>query len=570
MFIKEETKWVNMDEKSDKKVVKDLMNKYRLDKLQAKIIENRNLSKQDIDKFFDYDINNLYNPALLPNSEKAIKILREIIENKGTIVVYGDYDVDGVSSIVIGKTLLDPLTTTHYYVNNRFIQGYGLAKCGIDEILEKYPDTKLILTADNGITAIETVQYAKDKGLKIIVTDHHEPIDSLPQADAIVNPKLKNNSYPFTHLCGAAVLWKLLMLLYWEMDLDLEPVYSLIDVVAMATVADMVPLVDENRLICKLGLKRMSEGHRLGFKLLLERAHSNDYPEQTVGFKFAPMINALGRLDGTCDKAVEIFLMENEQDITDRIDYLENINEERKEMTVAQVNLAEEMLEKKIKKLGHLPNVIVLHDSTFHEGIVGLIAGQLKEKYHRPAIIFTTTKSNDKVIKGSARSIEGFNIKIAFDVLTQHILGYGGHDMAGGLSVSLSELGVFEKAINNYSLNIMTDDIKQKKINIDTVINSSDITESLIDDLKYLSPFGQGFPFPNIALRLDWGNKFKLKEVHLKLVQNDLSVLLWNKYEEFEEMNFPQKLFCLGVPQTNIYKGKTQMNFTCNEYKVRK
>ena len=563
-----ESSWKRIDRDKNEDTIKKLMETYRINELQATILVNRNLSKEDMDKFFNYDINNLNNPALLPNAEKAINILKETVNKKEEIIIYGDYDVDGVSSVVIGQLLLNPLTKTNYYINNRFVQGYGLAKSGIDEILETYPNTKLILTADNGITAFETVAYAKEKGLKVIITDHHDPIDKLPLADAIVNPKLKDNKYPFAELCGAAVLWKLLMLLYWELDLDLVPVYDLIDIVAMATVADVVPVVDENRLICKLGLKKMTERSRLAFKLLLERAHSNDYPEQTIGFQIAPMINALGRLKGDCSKAVEIFLLEDEFEILNRIDYLTEMNEMRKELTKEQVLLAEELLEEKINKIGKLPNVIMLHHDSFHEGIVGLIAGQLKEKYHRPTIIFTTNKTNNNIIKGSARSIEGFNIKPTFDIFTEHIVGHGGHNMAAGLSIELDKFNEFDKLINDYSEEIMTNEIKQKTIYLDDVLNCGDITEELIDDLKFLSPFGAGFPFPNLALKLNWEKKFKLKDVHLKLSQENLSVLLWNKYEEFETKNFPKSIYCLGTPQTNIYRGQVQMNFTCNDYKV--
>lgn len=569
------------DEKHINKLIKD----FNLSPVQATILANRNLDVEDLKYLFSASEADLHNPMLLPDSEKATSILKKAIKEQQEIVIYGDYDVDGVTSTAVAYILLKDLLPVNYYVNNRFTQGYGLVQSGIDEILEKHPNTKVIVTVDNGISAFDSIRYAKEKGLVVLVTDHHEPMDLLPEADAIVNPKRKDNTYPFTSLCGAGVIWKLLMLLYWELDLDINKVYEMSDIVALGTIADVVPLINENRLIAKIGLKRMKEGHRPVFKLLNELVTSNDYPEQTVGYKFGPMINAIGRLDGDVTKAIKLFLTEDETEMNEIINFLIAKNEQRKILTSEQLAIAEELLEEQIAKEGCMPNVIVLEYDDFHEGIIGLIAGQLKEKYNRPVIVFAGVKNKPFLLKGSARSIEGFDIKVSFDCNTQYIEGYGGHPKAGGLSILRDNLDIFRKKINEYSKNIITEDLKRKTIKIDYVLTYKEINSELIDDFKFLSPFGEGFSFPNIVLELEWDKQqiFKSKPspdmtedeleyfipepIHVKLSQKNVGVLFWNKYKELNEINFPNKLSCLGVPQINYFRGSQQMQFICNEFK---
>ena len=247
----------------------------------------------DIEKFLYSTMYDLYDSRLLKDSEKAVEILINAIKNKLHIVLFSDYDSDGIFSAVVGvKGLRNAGANIDYYTNNRFEDGYGICVDGVNKLIEKYPDTKVILTTDNGIVAYDGIKRAKELGITVIVTDHHEPGDTLPMADAIVDPKRHDCQYPFKGLCGAGVIFKLLLLLYYEMDLDLDYIYDMCDLVAVATVGDVVPIVDENRILVKEGIKRIKQEHREVFKLLREKTQPKKINSETFGFIYVPMMNA--------------------------------------------------------------------------------------------------------------------------------------------------------------------------------------------------------------------------------------------------------------------------------------
>lgn len=570
----------------EKLQLESLKNDVRLSGLSKPAIDilfNRGFrTVEDIEKHLYSMLDDLHPTYLLKDSDKFSEIVQEAIRNGDEMVNYSDYDADGVtSSGVMVRGIRNAGGKIHYYTNNRFIEGYGITIKGIDNMLELYPNTKLIITTDNGIVANEAIDYANSLGLKVIVTDHHEQGDTLPNALAVINPKRKDDTYPFDGLCGVGVAFKLLLQLYWDMDLDMDYVYGLLDIVAMGTVGDLVPLVDENRIIVKEGLKRVKREDRLVFKKLREALGINKIDEETFGFTYCPILNALGRLDGSPDDAIELLTTDDEQRMEEIIKDLVELNETRKELTKEQEELGIQMVE----SMKEVPNVIVLHDDTFHEGVVGLVAGRLKERYNRPTIVLAPhekevvkedgTKETIKIYKGSARSIEGFHIKEVFDMLNEYLMGYGGHAMAGGLSVEADKLEDFTKAINKKADELLTAEDYVKKIFIDTAVSAKDVTVELIEEFEVLKPFGMGFSKPRFGLKdfkVDF-NKFKTPYVGqdsctLRIVsENNLTLMMFRHADLYRQLGEPVNIKAIGMPKLNVFNGNTTAQFVVeNDY----
>lgn len=540
-----------------------------LNDVVLQILMNRGFSKEEeIETFLFGDLRHLHDPRMLKDAEKATDIIMEAIQNGKKIVVYGDYDCDGICSTVVMTSSLRQLGgKVEYYTNNRFIHGYGMCPEGVNEILSQHPDTQLIVTVDNGIMAHEGIQYAKEKGLTVVVTDHHDPGDTLPQADAVVNPKRKDCSYPFKELCGAGLAFKLLLLLYWKMNKPLKWVYDTLDIVALATVGDIVPLLDENRILVKKGLEKIRAEDRLVFKMLREVTNSKVVnAHDTLAFYYAPLINSIGRLDGDPKPAIDMFFDNDEQSVRETIEYLKQINETRKSMTNEQYEIAE----KKLAQKGLKPVLVVYHPD-FHEGVVGLIASRLKEKYHRP--VFVLAKHHD-IIKGSGRSIDGFHLKETLMELAERsfILGGGGHAKACGVSLSEKMLDSFETFLNEKANQCLTQEDFQKKYYIDYVLDPHEIDLDFLESLKQLEPFGEAFPKPIFAL-----DSFNVKQVftmgerqqHLKLISDNLSLIAWNGASLYEKLERPSCVTALGYPQLNIWNNEVYFQFVVEDDNIK-
>ena len=556
-------RWKYLGDKNDFELLKQLKKETGLDDLSLKILINRGIKTlHEIDIFYNGKIENLGNPKKMKDAEEAAQIIIDSIKANEEIVVLGDYDDDGALAIVVAIKALRKLgANVSYYTNNRFTQGYGMQISSIDEILKNKPNTKLIITVDNGIMAFDGANYAvKEKNLKLIITDHHEQGDSLPVAHAIVNPKRKDEDfYSYNrYLCGAGVIWKLMLLVYWNMKEDLKYLYDMTDIVAMATVGDIVPLLGENRIIVKDGLSKIKNGDNLTFKILQEVTGVKEInAHYTLGFVYVPMVNAVGRINGSVEIAVEMFLSEDEETITKYALQLKELNEKRKELTVSQ----EELCKTLIPAESEVTSIIVSH-GTFHEGIVGLIAGRLKETFNRPSIVL---KNEDGVLKGSARSIPGFHIKEALDKCSDLLLGYGGHDMAAGLSLKETNLEAFKNRINRLIKETFGEAPIVKTYNVDYVVTPEKLTIEMIENLKELEPYGANFEKPLIAL--DGFNVEKVyfmgeEKQHLKLVGNkNLTLLAWREADKYLERKEPKKIKALGYPELNIWNNNVNIQF---------
>ncbi|MFI3211608.1 MAG: DHH family phosphoesterase, partial [Peptostreptococcaceae bacterium] len=372
-FIIKDKEFSN-DEKNEYKKLRQLSSLFNISDLSLQILFNRGYkNEKEILHLLNGELKDVHPAEFLTDCEKFTEIVKEAILSKKKIICYSDYDIDGVcsaSALCLGVKNAGGIID--FYTNNRFEEGYGITKNGVDDLLAKFPDTNLIITTDNGIVGFEGINHAVKRGIDVIVTDHHEQGDEIPKdALAVINPKRKDCDYPFDGLCGAGVVFKLLISLYYEMNLDLEYIYDLLDIIALATVGDLVPLVDENRIIVKEGLKKISYGKRLAFKKLREGLGVTKVDEETFGYTYGPLINAIGRINGTPGNAIRLFITDDESEMDLIVKELVDLNNERKELTKSQEKLALSLLHEKKE----LPNVIVLKHKDFHEGVVGLIAG---------------------------------------------------------------------------------------------------------------------------------------------------------------------------------------------------
>lgn len=519
-------------------------------------------------------IESLHDTRLMKDAQKAVSIIQEAIENGEKIVLYSDYDSDGVHAAAVGvECLREAGADADFYTNDRFKQGYGMMISGVDEILEKHPNVKLIITADNGIMAFEGIDYAKSKGIKVVVTDHHEQSATLPNADAIVDPKRHDCEYPCKDLCGAGVVYKLMLLLYYNMGLDEEIVHNTLDLVATATVGDIVALRGENRILVREGLKILNTEPRLGYQAFIELIGVDKVNSGTLGFQFVPTINAIGRLEGNPGLAIEMFLSSDTTRVYEIANHLVDLNKKRKEMTIEQTQIAEDVLYKKFMKNNEeLPPVIVIADERFHEGIIGLVAGRLKEKYNRPALVFAP---HGEIYKGSARSIDNFHLKQSFDVLLEKkvMLGGGGHAKAAGLSISKEQVEDFEEAICELSKDFLSAKDFIKKFNIDIPIAASEISVDIVYEMDVLEPFGEGFRQPMILLKDFLGTHSYIGKEHnhvrVKGVKDDVTVLMWSQRKEFEEIGEPKHFRAIGNPQLNIFNGNVSLQFIVSDMNLK-
>lgn len=542
------------------------ISEFNLSEMLCSILYNRGINTYDkVKNHLFMGLDDIHNPSLLKDSDKFVTAVKRAIDEKHKIVIMGDYDVDGVTATAISVLGLRALgLDVEFYINNRFVEGYGMTKLSLENILKKYPDTKTIITVDNGIVAFEAVKLAMDKGIQVVVTDHHEPSadGKYPEAYAVIDQKREDCEYPFKEICGAGVIFKLLILLYWELDREIEEVFDYLDLLAVGTVSDVVSLTDENRVFVKEGLKLIRNNHRLFFKILSEKMEITTIDEETIGFQYGPAINAIGRLDGCPSIVVEAMISNDEGFISEVCDIMVATNKERREITKVQVDKSESILAEKGFK-----NVIVVYDESFQEGVVGLIAGRLCERYYRPVVALT--KHGDK-IKGSARSIPGFDIKKSFDYCADLLLGYGGHPQAGGLSLKEENLEAFIDKINEYGDMHLTPEISKKVVCYDKLLTKDDLNGKTLDEIDRLRPYGQGFKKPLFGYKSiipisGFYNKNMDSNTLILTGSDNSKIIGFDNKEQYINLGKPSKIAVLGCPAINIYKGNTSYQFVISE-----
>lgn len=490
-------KWFVMSKKADFERLGAL---YGISPVTARLIRNRDVVEEEaFYKYLKGSISDLYNPHLLKDVELLTDTLTEKIKDKKTIRIIGDYDIDGVmSSYILFKGLKKCHAAVDVQIPHRMTDGYGINESIIEEAHRDEIDT--ILTCDNGIAAISEIAYAKSLGMTVLVTDHHEiPYEESDgekrylrsEADAIVNPKQQDCKYPFKEICGATVAFKVMQVLYEKMGFALEESYEFLENVAFATVGDVMELCDENRILVKEGLKRICTTSNPGMRALvlqngLELEQVNSYH---FGFVLGPCINASGRLD-TAKISLNLFLEEDYEKAADIARELVELNIQRKDMTAEGVELAKAMVEEQHSK----DKVLVVYLPKVHESLAGIIAGRIREAYHKP--VFVLTKGEEGV-KGSGRSIEEYSMYEEMCKCKDLFTKFGGHPMAAGLSLPEENVTVFREKINE--LCELTEEDLIEKIKIDIAMPAGYADMNLIREFEVLEPFGKGNQKPQFA-----------------------------------------------------------------------
>jgi len=480
-----ELTWVTRND-YDPKFIHTFAKQLKIPPSIAIVLINRGIDTFEKAKyFFKADLDDLYDPFLLPDMDKAIQRIIRAKNNLEKILIYGDYDVDGITSVSLVYLLCKSLEIdVTFYIPNRLREGYGISSNGIDEAYQK--GVTLIISVDCGITAVEEVAHARTLGIDVIVCDHHEPGAELPDAYAILNPKLLNGDYPFRELAGVGVSYKLAQALIRRLQLNEEMIQKYVDLVAIGSAADIVPLIDENRILVRAGLKLINEKNKPGLAALLDSSGLRDKEISTgqIVFVIAPRINAVGRL-GNAERAVRLLTTYNPQQAKNIAAILESENRERKNIDESTFKQAHEMVEANYNP--DIYSALVLDMTGWHPGVIGIVASRIVEKFHRPTIMIST---EDGTGKGSARSIPGFDIYVALKQCADLLIGFGGHKYAAGLSIKQENIEHFRKRFNEIAHEQLTADMLIPKLSVECEIELSDINSRFVQLLKFMAPFG--------------------------------------------------------------------------------
>lgn len=552
-------------QETNEEEVNKISSKYNINKLLATILYNRNIVEdEELKVFLNPTRHDFHNPYLMPDMEKAVNRIEKAINQNEKVIIYGDYDVDGITSItVLKKYLLERGLNADEYIPNRLSEGYGLNKNAVEKIASQKYD--LMITVDCGISAIEEIEYANSLGLQTIITDHHEPRELLPKAIAVVDAKRKDNKYPFNQLAGVGVVFKLIQAINQRFELEEKEFLKYLDIVAVGTISDIVPLVDENRVITKLGLKLIEVTKNIGLKSLLDTAGYRKVDSTAISFGLAPRINACGRL-GFAQLALQLFLTEDPKQASEISEQLNTYNKERQEKEKAIFEQAVEKIENE-KLQGIENNVIVLGDERWHHGVIGIVASKITDMYFKPSILICF---EENVGKGSGRSIPGFDLYTALTNCSTYLDRFGGHSMAIGVSVSKNNFEDFKKEFEEYAQKSNISDIIPI-INIDEEISLKEINISAVSELKLLEPFGEAnkmplFLFKNLKINsirtLSEGKHIKL---YLKEDNFAIDAIGFNLGNLADEYLIGDKIDVVGSIEINQFNGMESLQINIKD-----
>ncbi len=444
---------------------------------------------KDSENFLNPKISNLHSPFLFEEMDKSVKRILEEIERKGKIGIFGDYDADGLcASSFLYRKVKGIGAKVVLYIPSRLKEGYGISIKGIEALKKR--DIKLLISVDCGISAFEEVEYAKRYGIDTIITDHHQPLKKLPDAFSIINPKISKN-YPFKYLSGVGVAFKLVQAIYEKLDFEKRDLYWDLDLIAIGTIADQVPLIDENRILSYFGLKVIENTKKAGIKAIKKIGGiKNKVSEFDVNFIIAPRLNASGRMEHA-KKSAELLITKDGDIALSIAEYLEEKNKARQK---TQDFIYEEA--KKLLKEDRFINCVWNKD--FHEGVIGIVASKIVEETGKPTFIF---KISDGIAKGSARSIEEFDLIYALEKCEDLFIEYGGHKLAAGIKMKEKNLKTFDERIEEIGKELLDEEKIEKKVYIDTVANLKEIIEEGEKVLEKLAPFGEGNPAPIFLIK---------------------------------------------------------------------
>lgn len=535
--------------------------KYGIDPVVARIMRNRDVTEDgEIESYLNGTTASMGNPWLLKDAKEGAELLREKIQEKKKIRIIGDYDIDGVmSTYILLQAIRELGGVVDVEIPDRIKDGYGVNEQLVEQAVADGVDT--ILTCDNGIAAKKELEAAKDAGLTVIITDHHEiphqeeeqeRIYLIPKVDAVIDPKQEECTYPYKGICGAVVAWKLIQVLYETMGRDRQEADKFLEYAAFATVGDVMELRGENRILVKEGLKRLNQTENMGLKALIFRnqLQNREIKAYHIGFVLGPCLNASGRLD-TARKALKLLCAENWQEAVSLAEDLTGLNEIRKDMTQKGVEEAVNQIEQSPWKQD---KVYVVYLPECHESIAGIIAGRIREKYHRP--VFVLTKAAEGV-KGSGRSIEAYSMYEELCKCQELLDKFGGHPMAAGLSMQEEHIEEFRQMLNRNS--VLEDGDIEPVIRFDAVLQLKDWTEERVLQLEKLEPFGNGNEKPIFAAK-------NLRAQHIRQVgkegQMQKMILMDKDGTKCEAISFEnhnisegEEFRILYYPQINSYGG---------------
>ena len=471
---------------------KDLGEKLGISPILASLLIRRGITTESAAKrFFRPQLADLINPFLMKDMDAAVDRLNDAMGHKERILVYGDYDVDGCTAVaLVYKFLRQFYSNIDYYIPDRYDEGYGVSKKGID--FAKETGVKLIIILDCGIKAIEEITYAKEQGIDFIICDHHVPDEVMPPAVAILNPKRPDDSYPFKNLCGCGVGFKFMQAFAKNNNIPFSRLVPLLDFCAVSIAADLVPVVDENRILAFHGLKQLNQNPSLGLKAIVDICGLNgrELSMSDIIFKIGPRINASGRMENG-KKSVDL-LVEREYSLAlDQAKHIDEYNEQRKDVDRQMTEEANQIVAR-LESQKHRSS-IVLYDEHWKKGVIGIVASRLTEIYFRPTVVLTR---DENLATGSARSVAGFDVYAAIKSCRDLLLNFGGHTYAAGLTMKWADVKEFRKRFQAYVEEHIEPEQREAILDIDAVIDFKDITKKLHTDLKRFAPFGPGNPKP--------------------------------------------------------------------------
>lgn len=538
---------------ADDILISKISDEFNVSRLVANIIANKGLKdSHEIEVFLHPRRSDFHDPFLMPDMEIATNRIIKAIKNNEKVAIYGDYDVDGItSSTVLKRFLKDRGLETDVYIPNRLHEGYGLNEEAIREISEK--QYTLIVTVDCGITGNKEIELANSLGIETVVTDHHEPAEELPKALAVVNCKRKDNKYPFNGLAGVGVAFKLIQAISIRLGIKEEEYLKYLDIVCVGTISDIVPLVDENRTISKLGLRLVKQTKNIGLKVLLDSIGYQKIDSNTISFGVAPRINACGRM-GHEKEALELFLTNNIEEAKKITQNLNQYNLERQEIEKRIFDEVQAMMQNPEEQK---QPCIVLGGENWHHGVIGIVSSKITDMYFKPSILLCF---EDNLAKGSGRSVPGFDLHEALEKCGTHIKQFGGHSMAVGITIEKDNFAKFKEELEEYGTRMKVASIVPV-IKIDEKVQLQDVGIKDIKDLELLEPFGEGNKMPLFQI-----SNLKIESIralsdgkHLKMTLKDdnkfIDTIGFNMGNLSSEYPIGTKIDIVGNLEINNYKG---------------
>ena len=474
------------------KAAEELGEKLNISPILAGLLIKRGITTESAAKrFFHPQLSDLINPFLMKDMDVAVDRLNDAMGRKERIMVYGDYDVDGCTAVaLVYRFLLQFYSNIEYYIPDRYDEGYGLSKKGIDYAHAN--NVKLIIILDCGIKAAEEIAYAKSLGIDFIICDHHVPDEDMPQAVAILNPKRSDDTYPFKHLCGCGIGFKFMQAFAKNNGIPFSRLMPLLDLCAVSIAADIVPVTDENRILAYHGLKILNQNPSTGLKAIIDICGLNnrEISMSDIVFKIGPRINASGRIENGRE-SVDLLVEKEFSHALEKAKHIDCYNEQRKDIDKQMTEEANQIVAR-LESQRHRSS-IVLYDENWKKGVIGIVASRLTEIYFRPTVVLTR---DGDLATGSARSVTGFDVYSAIKSCRDILLNFGGHTYAAGLTLKWDDIPEFRKRFQKYVDNHIQPEQTEAMLNIDTVIDFKDITKRLHNDLKKFSPFGPCNPKP--------------------------------------------------------------------------